>query len=796
MNTLLSFRLNLHETIPPRLRNFSIASGRATFQVHEEFELELSIADEDPSSQLYFIDFRFLFSPSLAEVPQGRLRDEIEGKTNDVLRREGLTGCFDFLHNLVLTHKISILRQQAFDLVRERWSENLRVEVLHRSLVVQYWLNRPGGKNWIEIGIKSGRQKKKISPSEGEATPYISLRWHRHGKEVPDPEVKMDLENLSMEVILRQIIAAHTNHILKHIKKKIREGLIYSEKILFVKHRASKKEPADCSLRIQLTTSSIVTIAQEPISGAFAILPPSNLHLRLERELNNFKDPANEASSRVIQLRCATAQDQIDSRVRIIGWVQIRTLTPTQETVKRMFSPDVMRLSFYRVKSWESHWLIASTTSMVGDIWWVVLLHDETTTVKTAEPGFGYSQNLKATFKIPFSKSVIIEPSYLVLGEVENAAAAIVSQSTDVQYLNSFKVPWKQQQPTKPQPLIRIPELYMRFSQHAVPPIVQTPRNHKKAWCHEMIRLGFAGVARTRKSVIHVVTARLLTPIPNIKTLTSTIDSSIAFHPTSGTFAFRLLTPIGTTSIPPLLERLQRIERLIRFLTTIQQNNLHCETVSLSRLVFAYDSSTPSQPLKADVRFATDSPMQILFSKNNPHLRIQDLLTTALNADSGFQTVAVLLQATLPLLRAFAAIESSREGLDANDNVRILPRSAVWYRIVYERPQAQFEIRLRQRLDRVVWFTLAVEVKGIDHGEGFSNAVMKAWKTLCLDGGQGCRGMKDGIVAGPENVESLILQVDEMMRGLDVEKSIETDGQSGEEVNVKSEPDREVVVLD
>ena len=782
--------------MPPQLRNFSIASGRATFRVHEEFELELSIADEDPSSQLYFIDFRFLFSPSLAEIPQGRLRDEIEGKTNDVLRREGLTGCFDFLHNLVLTHKISILRQQAFDLVRGRWSENLRVEVLHRSLVVQYWLNRPGGKNWIEIGIKRERQKKKISSSDGEATPYISFRWHRHGKEVPDPEIKMDLVNLSIEVILRQIIAAHTNHILKEIKKKIRAGLIYSEKILFVKHRASRREPADCSLRIQLTTSSTVTIAQEPISGAFAILPPSNLHIRLERELNNLKDPASEACSRIIHLRCATAQDQIDSRANVIGWEQVRTLTPTQETVKRMFSPDVMRLSFYKVKSWESHWMIASTTSMVGDIWWVVLVHDETTTARMVEPGSSHGQTLKATFKIPFRKSVIIEPSYLVLGEVENAAAAIVSQSTDVQYLNSFKIPWKQQQPTKPQPLTRIPELYMRFPQHVVPPIIQTPRNHKKAWCHEMIRLSFAGVARARKSVIHVVTARLLTPIPNIRTLTSTIDSSIAFHPTSGTFAFRLVTPIGTTSIPPLLERLQRIERLVRFLTTIQQNNLHCETVSLSRLVFTYDSFTPSQPLKADIRFATDSPMQIFFCKDNPHLRIQDLLTTALNSDSGFQSVAVLLRATLPLLRAFAAIESSREGSDANDNMRILPRSAVWYRILYERPQAQFEIRLRQRLDRVVWFTLAVQVKGTDNGEGSTNAVMEAWKKLCQDGGQGWRGMKDGIVAGPENVESLILRIDEMMRGLDVEKSIESDGQAGEEVKVKGEQDREVVVLD
>lgn len=212
--------------------------------------------------------------------------------------------------------------------------------------------------------------------------------------------------------------------------------------------------------------------------------------------------------------------------------------------------------------------------------------------------------------------------------------------------------------------------------------------------------------------------------------------------------------------------------------------------------MFTYDSSTPSQSLKADVRFAPDSPMQILFNKGNPHLRIQDFLTTVLNSNSGLPSVAVLLRATLPLLRAFAAIESSPERSDANDNVRILPRSAVWYRILYERPQAQFEIKLRQRLDRVVWFTLAVEVRGTENGEESSGTVMAAWKNLCQDGGQGWRGMKDGIVAAPDNVESLILRIDEMMRGLDVEKSVETDEKAEEEVKVKNEPDREIVVLD
>ena len=137
INTLLSIRLNIQEDIPPVFRDFSIANGRATFRIPEEFEVDLSIAQEEPSSQLYFIDFRFIFSPTPRELPAGRLRDEIEGRANDILGREGLQGLFDFLHNFVLTHKLAVLKSQALEMVRGYWSDNLLVEAVSRSLFYQ-----------------------------------------------------------------------------------------------------------------------------------------------------------------------------------------------------------------------------------------------------------------------------------------------------------------------------------------------------------------------------------------------------------------------------------------------------------------------------------------------------------------------------------------------------------------------------------------------------------------------------------------------------------------------------------
>ena len=66
------------------MRHWTVASGRVTFTVPEEFELDLSLANEDPSSQLYFIDLRLLFSPT-SDLPETYFRGYLESEINKVL---------------------------------------------------------------------------------------------------------------------------------------------------------------------------------------------------------------------------------------------------------------------------------------------------------------------------------------------------------------------------------------------------------------------------------------------------------------------------------------------------------------------------------------------------------------------------------------------------------------------------------------------------------------------------------------------------------------------------------------
>ena len=73
------------DTVPPPLNEYQVHDGRVTFSVQGEFELDLSIAEEDVQSQFYFIDIRFLFTPS-SPIPKGRFFSELDSQINGILK--------------------------------------------------------------------------------------------------------------------------------------------------------------------------------------------------------------------------------------------------------------------------------------------------------------------------------------------------------------------------------------------------------------------------------------------------------------------------------------------------------------------------------------------------------------------------------------------------------------------------------------------------------------------------------------------------------------------------------------
>jgi len=759
INTLLSIRLNLHESIPRPLRDFSIASGRATFRVKDEFEVDLSIADEDPSSQLFFVDFRFLFSPAAPELPAGRLRDQIEFKVNDVLKRDGLAGCFDFLHDFVLTHKVSILRHQAYEMVRGHWSDHLKVEAVHRSLVVQYWIQRSGSKNWIEIGIRRGKPKTTLGSASTSSIPQVSLRWFRAGREVTDVAINLALGDLSLAGILDQITAMHTTFVLRATTAKLRAGSLYSERLLKLKHNSSAKQPMDAFLFCQLTRKVAVKMVQEPVTGRFAVLPPSHLNNRTEWELNKSLTPATEASHHIAMLRCVTAQEEFDVHARSSGWELVRSLKLDRETTHRYFSPNTLRISFFRKKTWSHDWVVALTTGLMGDATWIIQMTERKITTDLPDMNTGKGPTIRVASKIPGAgiRSLLVDPSFANLARIERAAVGMISQYLDTRQLTMNGIPHRIEPSTTAGPGIRSSSLQIYHPPSKPSEALRASPGVHVPWRNDIISLDYHGIDAPSSSGIHVAAARMQKAISDIRDLTFTLSSTIVFHPQAGAFAFRLTTPVGTATIPLLIHRISTIEHLIQFLTIMRRHKLPCNIMSLTRLGFTYSSNPP---LKAVIDFSPDTAMRLLFEASSPHLRIQDALTSILRSpDGGLAQVLVHLKITSCLLRSLSAIEAAHEN-DA-DPVEVLPRSAEWYELRYRNPKGRIDILLRQGPERVQWFIRHLPApKEVPKNPALESGM----KALLGDKGTGWQGLRTGIVASIKGVEELLHRIDLVFR--------------------------------
>ena len=756
INTLLSIRLNLHEQIPLSFRNFSIQSGRVTFRVPEEFEVDLSIADEEPTSQFFFIDFRFIFSPGSQELPLGRVQNDLQGRANERLRHEGLQGLFDFLHNFVLTHKLSILRSQAYEMVRTYWSEHVVVEPVRRSIVVQYWSNKPGAKNWIEVGVNRGVEKRLPYQGTMQRISQIGIRCFRAGKEVNNVGIDLKLGNLSMESLLKQAIALHTSQILQSICGKLGEITLYSSGSLRLKHNTSSAEPTAASLMIQVTASKVIKIMQEPVTGGFAVLPNSTLNSRLEYELNRSGNPAVDGASQISHLRAITAQNEVEEIARTIGWELVRSINPGKEAIRRHFPRGIQQTRFFREPSWGRDWMVAFTTGLEGDLWWVVEISRQTSSsTETATASVSMGPGLKAVFKIPTGPvtSLAFDSSTSGIAQIERNAIGMICQHNDSRHLANEKITHRVQVSTSTTPTFSI---YLRYPSNKAPAIIQT-RRLTVPWANEIVKLDYQGLDGKRKAALRVASARLNKPTSNLKELISAI-STLAVNPVSGAFAFQLSNKVGESCVPELTRRLAATERLFEFASAVKSCKLPFTSASLKHLEFLYAKQPRS--LKATIHFPLDSPVRLSLSSPNPHLRILDFLNTRL-LSQGLTSLIAVCRMTLPLLTALYAIETRHKSAD----YEIIARSEQWYEVRYSAPlpKSGFDIRLRTRRQTPMWLISESSLRrgvALENGEEWSGLL----KSVTRGKGEKWRGMHGGIVAEVSGVEDVIEKLDDVFR--------------------------------
>lgn len=376
LNTLLSLRLNLedHDKIPRQFRDYSIDSGRVTFKVAGEFEVDLTIADEDFEKQYWFLDFRFTFTPAPAELTE-TLRISLESRVNESLEKDGLRGCYKFLHEFVLTHKISEYLRQGHELARSSWVDTLKIERLNRSMAIQYWTSRyppDSPKSWLIIGVHSGK-KSGATDVDPDTTSHLTIRWFRDNKEVKDAGFNMENTNVSTEGLLKKVIARHVEHILSSIHGKLRSKGRFLQRQAALALTISADEPIDSTLRMQLGQSDYVDLRIAPTTGFFSMTPHRMPTLKGEARLNNQpKDPTEEGLLALEGVRYSWAAEEMNRRGKSMGWGICRIPVRVDELKPILQTKEAFQHLWFKRKGWPAQWFLMMSLSLAGDRWWLI----------------------------------------------------------------------------------------------------------------------------------------------------------------------------------------------------------------------------------------------------------------------------------------------------------------------------------------------------------------------------------------------------------------------------------------
>jgi mediator of RNA polymerase II transcription subunit 14 len=246
-----------------------------------------------------------------------------------------------------------------------RWTDNLMIDQHRRTLVVQYWTNRfAEGKSWIEVGIKRGTG---VKPSQ------IGVRWIREGKVVQDQEVPIDVAVLSAETLVKTVIAMHTKHILTSMRNRLANSLVFPQSSMVLTTHPT--DSFNSSLILQLTPSLPMKILIEPITGRFAVRPPSIMTTQVEIGMNK---SAMNIEELIVRLKFLVTQEEIESRARSMGWEILKMLNIRREELKAFFPSTTKYMTFLRRKGWGREWVVVMVLADTGESWWVAKVYNRT----------------------------------------------------------------------------------------------------------------------------------------------------------------------------------------------------------------------------------------------------------------------------------------------------------------------------------------------------------------------------------------------------------------------------------
>ncbi|KAM0459634.1 hypothetical protein ACHAPV_005348 [Trichoderma viride] len=828
LDTLLSLRLNLDDfdKIPYQFQNYTIGSGRVTFKVAGEFEVDLTIADEDFEKQFWFIDFRFAFRPATLSLPD-TLRAFLENCVNEALAKDGLAGCYQFLHEFVLTAKINELKRQALQLNRTSWSGTLAVEPLNRALAIQYWTSRSaatGLKNWIIVAVSSGR--KPGGRPDPKATSSLVVKWYRDNKEVKDIEIKMDFENLSAESLLNDIVGRHIEFILSSIHSGLLATPRYKNRDTGVALNISRADPVTSCLALQVGYGGTVSLLIEPISGAFAMKPHSKFSMQPELQLNNGKNPLDDGVNFLEHLRCAIIEDELGRMGTARGWSVRKAPINTDELKSITKMRRWSRTLWLQHGGWGSVWFVVVILSLDGDEWWL-LETDPTKSLPNANSASKFSTRL------PLNKGAP-QVSGTFWDNLNTFAAGVISQSVDTRELRRLKIKSQSsgsadlslpQHVRMPSIEVALSNIFPSMMQEAaenitlqslggvieanedlqtlalIRPNSGSSSTTKQPWAEDMMAIRFNGVHAVAScagpneghaTAHHLVCTseaviRVRQPTKFLA-LKGMVDRDVSYDPKRGEFVLQIQRPVTQPIFDILKSRVKAIDRFVNFLEAMEnaKGSIISESITLKAVVFCYSAPVSTQP-KDEAAALVPSPkrwrvkmdlsnedINIHIEKGNPHLRVIDLTRNLAGTEGGIGPLMAWLPVSLPALKAIDQLDAEWDELSKKGQGRLnfSMKSLTWMNIKYNifganstKMKTKKTICLDVRIKPrrgQVWWHAWRSDADATADDEFNKALKAVW-----DGkGSNWLGLATGAAAeANDGVRDMLLAIDKAIRG-------------------------------
>ncbi|KAK9494771.1 mediator complex subunit MED14-domain-containing protein [Lipomyces doorenjongii] len=636
LNVLLSLRLALTDDIPVPFRNYKIANGRVTFCVEGEFEVDLGIADDDPTSRFFLIDFRYSFKPTSTVTPA--IRATVERIGNEVLTTKGLDGLYDCLHNFTLSYKLLILQQQLVRLANGIWTGTLNISYFaeRQAIAIQYWSEQPGRKAMAEIGVLQSK--------------VLGMRWIP--RDFPPETFAIDQDEMSAQTVLSQIIVYHIQQLLAAVQTVFLSSHIYKSLPNLI------TAISDTKLKIELTPNLTTYLTVEHLTGRMVLEGTTDLIASAEKALNTQTDI--QSSTQILtNLRHLSIQREVENRVNSAGWDVIKITNIRPDDIRQKYGVGVRQTTTIRQRHWMRGWFIVVTiTDNAINLWFSEL--------KPAEGGLSIAWNEPLELE---ALDTIYSPEKL--SQLAAVTSARITFHIIANCLQERNIPYEfiQPPPDVYGSALELPSL--QFDSSAVT---------KSSWAKSAFKLEFipSDTKEHRNAVIVTGSMEKSSAVSSV----STDSSDVILDGQNGRFCLKFYVPPNHLILQQVLDRLAQIERSVSFIATLQSFKLKLEEVSLSRIVFEY-----APDLRMTLTIG-EQKMMLGLSGSNPHRRIQFFLQDILD-NEGLRSLLAVLLATLPLLRAASYIDSS--------DVYFITHNPKSYRIIYYSQKHAIDIELRDK---------------------------------------------------------------------------------------------------